>query len=110
MPLQEIEEMKQHFVDGLLPVQIYLFGSYANDSYTDESDLDFYIVVQDSVLDLAAETTRAYKAIRRIKQRPVDIIIGTKSRFEARKEIPSVEHEVYRKGVLLYDAGDERMV
>lgn len=44
------------------------------------------------------------------KQRPVDIILGTQSRFEARKEVPSVENEVYRKGVLLYDAGSQRVV
>ena len=41
-----------------------------------------------------------------MKQRPVDIVVGTISRFEARKEITSIENEVYRKGVLLYDAGD----
>ncbi|MCM1107379.1 MAG: nucleotidyltransferase domain-containing protein [Blautia sp.] len=102
--------MKEHIVDQLLPVRIYLFGSYANNTYSDESDLDFYIIVKDSVSDLAAETTKAYKAIRRIKQRPVDIVVGTQSRFEARKEIPSVESEVYRKGVLLYDAGSESVV
>lgn len=110
MPMHEIEELKNHFVDQLLPVRIYLFGSYANNTYTDESDLDFYIVVQDEVLDLAAETTKAYKSIRRVKRHPVDIIVGTKSRFETRKEIPSIENEVYQKGVLLYDSGNERMV
>ena len=56
--------------------------------------------------DIPAETAKAYKAVRRVKQRPVDIVLGTRSRFEARKEIPSVENEVYRKGVLLYDAGN----
>lgn len=110
MPAKEIEELKSHFIKHLLPIQIYLFGSYADNSYTEESDLDFYIVVPDSILDISAETAKAYKAIRRVKQHPVDIIIGTKSRFESRKKIPSVENEVYRKGVLLYDAEDKRMV
>lgn len=110
MPMQEIEELKAHFVERLLPMRIYLFGSYANNSYTDESDLDFYIIVRDSVSDLAEETTKAYKAIRNVKRHPVDIVVGRKSRFEARKEIPSIENEVYRKGVLLYESGDERMV
>ena len=106
MPTYEIEELKDHFVKQLLPVQIYLFGSYANNTFTDESDLDFYIIVSDGVSDIAAETTKAYKAIRRVKKHPVDIIVGTKSRFESRKGIPSVENEVYRKGVLLYDSGN----
>ena len=30
MPIREIEELKQCFVKQMLPVQIYLFGSYAN--------------------------------------------------------------------------------
>ena len=106
MPTYEIEELKEHFVKQLLPVRIYLFGSYANNTYTDESDLDFYIIVSDNVSDLAAETTKAYKAVRRVKKHPVDIIVERMSRFESRKLIPSVENEVYRKGMLLYDSGE----
>ena len=106
MPINEIEELKEQFIEQLLPIRIYLFGSYANNTYTNESDLDFYIIVPDGVSDIAAETTKAYKAIRRVKKHPVDIIVGTKSRFETRKGIPSVENEVYRKGVLLYDSGN----
>lgn len=103
--MNEIERLKECFVEQLLPMRIYLFGSYAENTFTKKSDLDFYIIVGDDVADLPAETTRAYKAIREIKQRPIDIILGTQSRFEARKGMPSVENEVYRKGVLLYDAG-----
>jgi predicted nucleotidyltransferase len=100
----EIEELKNNFVNQLPPVKIYLFGSYANDTYTDESDLDFYIIVSDEVSDIVAETTKAYKAIRKVKKRSVDIIVGTQSRFDERKEITSVENEAYQNGILLYDA------
>ena len=109
MPVKEIEELKDQFVNRLAPMRIYLFGSYANGTFTEDSDLDFYIVVNDEVKDLSALTTEAYRAIRRIKQRPVDIIVGTKSRFENRKVIPSVENEVFEKGVLLYGSGDDAM-
>ena len=54
-------------------------------------------------------TTRAYRAIRRIKNRPVEIVVGTESRFESRKNIPSVENEVLKKGVLLYESEYKRM-
>ncbi len=64
------------------------------------------IIVHDAVSDILAETTKAYKSIRKVKHRPVDIVVGTVSRFEARKEIPSIENEVHRKGVPLYDAED----
>jgi len=102
MPTAEIENLKNQFINQLDPLKIYLFGSYATGTYTDESDLDFYIVVNDENVDLADLTTQAYRAIRKIKTRPVDIIVGTHSRFETRKAMPSIENIVYEKGVLLY--------
>lgn len=104
MPVQEIEELKQQFVNQLVPVQIYLFGSFASGTYTDQSDIDFYIVVNDDIKDLAAETTKAYKSIRDMNRRPVDIVVNTVGRFESRKNIPSLENEVHKNGVLIYDA------
>ena len=47
------------------------------------------IIVHDAVSDIPEETTKAYKLIRKLKQRPVDIVVGTVNRFEARKEILS---------------------
>ena len=69
--------------------------------------MDFYIVVNDTVTDLLEVTANAYKSIRKIKQRPVDIIVGTQSRFDERKEMMSVENEVYKKGVLIYESGSK---
>lgn len=106
MPTMEIEELKNKFVEQLSPMRIYLFGSFAEGTNTEDSDFDFYIVVDDEKKDLMQVTVDAYKSIRTTKQRPVDIIVGTLSRFEERKEMMSVENEVYNKGVLLYDAGN----
>lgn len=106
MPTMEIEELKNKFVEQLSPMRIYLFGSFAEGTNTEDSDFDFYIVVDDDKKDLMKVTVEAYKSIRTTKQRPVDIIVGTLSRFEERKEMMSVENEVYNKGVLLYDAGN----
>ena len=60
--------------------------------------------MNDTVTDLVEVTSNAYKSIRKIKQRPVDIIVGTQSRFNERKEMMSVENEVYKKGVLVYQS------
>lgn len=87
--MNEIVKLKECFVEQLLPIRVYLFGSFANNTYTSESDLDFYIVVRDDITDILAETAKAYKAMRKIKQHPLDIFLGTKTRFEERKEIPS---------------------
>ena len=109
MPIEEIEELKEQFIAQLTPLRIYLFGSFANESYTPESHFDFYIIVDDKMNNLKDLTTQAYRSIRKIKNRPVDIIIGTESRFEDRKNIPSVENEVSKKGVLLYESGSKTM-
>lgn len=39
--MDEIEKLRECFVEQLLPIQIYLFGSYANNTFTNQSDLDF---------------------------------------------------------------------
>ena len=107
MPINEIEELKNQFVKQLSPIRIYLFGSFANGTNSENSDFDFYIVVDNKVTDLVGMTASAYKAIRAIKQRPIDIIVGTSSRFNERKNMMSVENEVFEKGVLLYESGNE---
>ena len=102
MPTNEINELCEQFVAQLAPAKVYLFGSFADGTERKQSDFDFYIVMPDGTKDIADTTTRAYRSIRRIKRRPVDIIVGTESRFNERRNQPTVENEVFRKGVLLY--------
>lgn len=109
LPVQEINDLREQFINQLMPLKIYLFGSFAEGTYTEESDFDFYIIVDDEIKNLKDITTQAYRSIRKIKNRPVDIVVGTTSRFEARKTIPSIENEVYEKGVLLYESGSQKM-
>ena len=96
MPIDEIEVIKQKLVDQIKPIGVYLFGSFANGTAHADSDFDFYIIVDDNEKDLHAVATRG------VKQRPVDILVGTKSRFDERKNQFTVENEVFHKGVLLY--------
>ena len=104
MPIAEINELRDCFVEELSPLKVYLFGSYADGTYNEDSDFDFYIVVDDHHTDLLDLMTRAYSAVSEIKKRPVDILISTNSRFEDRKMRPTIENKVYCKGVLLYGA------
>ena len=104
MPETEINLIKDKFISKLSPKKIYLFGSFANGTATDDSDYDFYIVVKDGTDNLMDLTAKAYRAIRDVRRRAVDIIIGTESRFESRKHRMGIENEVANKGVLLYGA------
>lgn len=104
MPDEEIRALRDCFVKELDPVSVYLFGSFASGTAVADSDFDFYIVVDDTRTDTLDLMTRAYAACSEIKRRPVDILVGTKSKFEARKQRPTIENEVFHKGVLLYGA------
>ena len=102
MPEEEIKQIKERFISELSPVKIYLFGSFADGTANEDSDLDFYILVDDDTKNLVDLTAEAYKSIRSVRRRAVDIVIGTESRFERRKNMIGLENEVMNKGVLLY--------
>ncbi len=105
--VEDIQAITQRFVEQCNPVKVFLFGSFADGSYTEHSDYDFYLVMEDDS-DLGEASSRAYKSIRYVGDRPVDIVLGTKTRFDnMSKSLDSlyVEGEVGRKGVLLYDNG-----
>ena len=102
MPIAEINALKDCFVEQLSPLSVYLFGSYADGSFDEDSDLDFYIVVDDSHTDMLSLMSKAYKSVRGVRTRPVDILVGTKSKFDELKNSPTVENEVFRKEVMLY--------
>ncbi|MBR0518561.1 nucleotidyltransferase domain-containing protein [bacterium] len=99
---KEIDELKKEFIKTLNPLKIYLFGSFANGKNNKDSDLDFYIIVKNSIEEISKITTQAYKSIRNIKKRPIDILVSTEETFEKNKILPSIEYEVANKGILIY--------
>ena len=102
MQPREIELIKEKLVNQLSPMKIYLFGSFAEGTADEGSDVDIYIIVKDDTENLVDLTAEAYKSIRNVRSRAVDIIIGTESRFESRKNRAGLENDVMNKGVLLY--------
>ena len=107
--VDNIRRLTAGFVAQVKPLKVVLFGSFADGTYTDESDYDFYLVVDDG-RSVSDATDAAYSSATRVKNRPVDIVVGTNSRFEARGRLNcsfSVENEAYKNGVLLYDRLEE---
>ena len=106
MPNDEIYALKDRIVEQLSPLKVYLFGSYAYGTPNVDSDYDFYIVGDDAQTNAYEQTVRAYRAIRHARTRPVDILVGTNSTFEEKKgeNQHTIENEVFRRGILLYDA------
>lgn len=101
---EEIREMTRRFVDALHPQKVILFGSYAKDTYREDSDYDFYIIMPDDTSkNLIDATTDAYTVLDDMRDRKaVDIMMNTQSRFDYRKMHPTMERIVSREGIVLY--------
>lgn len=103
--VDNIREMTKCFVSQVNPLKVILFGSFADGTYTPESDYDFYLVIDDG-RSVGEATDEAYNSVMYVKKRPVDIVVGTNSRFERKgrsRHSLMVEGEVQRNGILLYD-------
>ena len=72
-----IEEVKKRLIEAYNPVAIYLFGSYAWGSPTEESDLDLLIVVDESDEKSYKRPIVGYRALRGLDISK-DLIIKTK--------------------------------
>ena len=103
--IDNIQKLTDIFVEEVNPCMVMLFGSFAKGSYTNDSDYDFYIVVDDGN-DIRETTIKARRATIDVKKRPVDIVVGTNSRFETKRKqayTQMIEGEVERDGILLYE-------
>ncbi|MCD8220621.1 MAG: nucleotidyltransferase domain-containing protein [Clostridiales bacterium] len=98
----EIIAIKDKICSTVFPKQVYLFGSFARGSYTDDSDYDFYVVVPDDAGDKIELSQRAYKSLRGIRKRPVDIVVGYETSFNDRAQNNTLERVVKQEGILLY--------
>ena len=98
----EIIAIKDRICSAVMPKRVYLFGSFARDSYTDDSDYDFYVVVPDDAGDKIELSQRAYKSLRGTRKRPVDIVVGYESSFNDRAQNNTLERVVSQGGILLY--------
>ncbi|HIR13179.1 MAG TPA: nucleotidyltransferase domain-containing protein [Candidatus Choladousia intestinavium] len=99
----EINAIKDRICMTIMPKRIYLFGSFAKDNYNEDSDYDFYVVVPDDAGNKIELSQKAYKSLRGVRKRPIDIVVGYESSFEERAKENTLEKVVKQEGVLLYE-------
>ncbi len=100
-----LDETVQRLVTALDPLAIYLYGSHAYGQPHRHSDVDLFIVIQDSSLSAHRRAVVAYRALRGLFV-PVEIKVVTRAEFEQRLEWQSsIERVVQEKGRVLYEAG-----
>lgn len=97
-----IEEVKNRLVKTYNPIVIYLFGSYAWGSPTEDSDLDLMIVVEKSDEKSYKRPIPGYQALRGLDISK-DLIVHTKEVFDRRSnEITTLEYKIKKDGKVLY--------
>ena len=99
----EINAIKDIIVRTANPERVYLFGSHAYGTPSENSDYDFFVLVPDSTESPGMIMDNIYRALyKKTNQKPVDILVKRMSDFEKRKHLPTVEREVHTKGVIVY--------
>lgn len=99
---ETIEEVKNRLVKTYNPIVIYLFGSYAWGTPTEDSDLDLMVVVEESNERPIKRSFDGYRALWGLGISK-DIIVYTKNEFEeaAQKEM-SLPNKIKYSGRVIY--------
>ena len=97
-----LDEMVKKIVEKFHPDKIILFGSYARNEYTEDSDFDILVVmpVENSQRQKANEIDLAL-ADRTV---PMDLIVVTPEQFESLKDlIGTIVYQAAREGKVIYE-------
>lgn len=101
---KEIIQIKNELVKSLKPLRIYLFGSYARGTYNKDSDYDICIIMpDDNVERIFALTKEANRVAGQNKTKDTDFFITRESRFNKRAKLPTMEREILKEGIILYE-------
>ena len=101
---QEILSITEAIKQAIPTELIYLFGSYAYGTPSESSDYDFFIVIpDDGIKPLEAMKQARYSLTTIDRKTPVDILADYRSRFDARKQLNTLERKVAKEGVILYE-------
>ena len=83
---------------------IYLFGSYAYGIPNEDSDYDFFIILPDNgIRPLDAIQNISLALIGKTNKKPVDVLAKRHSEFDHRKDLITLEKEVFEKGIIIYE-------
>jgi len=98
----KISEIVEKIASGYNPEKIILFGSYANETSDENSDLDLFII-KESKLSRPERTIQVRKLLYGAKL-PIDLIVYTPNEIEESKgNLYSFVNEVLNTGKILYE-------
>ncbi len=99
---EQIEQVKQRLIEAYNPLAIYLFGSYAQGTQTEDSDLDLLIVIEDYAEDRYKDLVKGHKSLIGLKICK-DLLLYNKKQFdECVADQLSLCHKVAKEGKKIY--------
>jgi len=98
----ELNNIIDRLVKTYKPLEIYLYGSYAWGKPDKDSDIDLFIIVNETELDMAERIRLGLRNLRGIVK-PIDLRVFTKREKEEKYQHPStLTHKIINEGIKLY--------
>ena len=100
--LRRLRDVLSVLIKDYQPYQITLFGSWAQGDFSEESDIDLFII-KPSRLNRLERAWEAYRLLSPMKNHPMDIIVLTPREVRDRlKHGDPFVREMLRDGIVLY--------
>jgi predicted nucleotidyltransferase len=99
---EQLESATQRLVEEFQPEQIWLFGSHAWGTPTEDSDLDLMVIVSESDERPIRRDQRAQRCLGRL---PIsaDVLVRTRNEVNRVREVRgSLTHDVLHRGRKVY--------
>jgi len=99
---EQLETIIQAITSNTKIEDLFLFGSWANGEPKPNSDLDIYLVIPDSDIDICDLNAEIRFALYKKLTLPLDLVIAKKSVFERRSKALTLENTIAKQGVRIY--------
>jgi len=108
--IDKINEISNAIVAELQPEQIYLFGSFAKGTQTEDSDYDLCVIMPNDSKNPIDLEVKAYDALfnkfyAKEEIRDIDLIVNKKAIFDRLSKESSLQRDITKTGVCIYDSG-----
>ena len=98
-----IDTIKKAVIQITDAQKILLFGSYAREEETSDSDIDICVITTDPRRNLELMRDIRFSIFKKVKK-PMDILVYKPEEFNTRSQMKySLEEEIAHEGVILYE-------
>ena len=99
---QDLNTITQVIASNTKIEDVFLYGSWAYGEPKPDSDLDIYLVIPDSDVDICELNAEIRFSLYKKLSLPIDLTIAKKSVFERRSKSLTLESIIAKQGVRIY--------